>query len=66
MAKPVSKPAAEKPNGILQPQPLNPVHELFYLLGVMRGANVDNAVRVAELANKLLIPATIEPHATND
>jgi hypothetical protein len=60
MAKPANKPTSEKPNGILQPQPTNPTHELFYLLGVMRGAGVDNAVRVAELANQLLIPAAPE------
>jgi hypothetical protein len=31
--------------------------ELFYLLGVLRGSGVDNAVRIAELVNELLIPA---------
>jgi hypothetical protein len=31
--------------------------ELFYLLGVLRGAGVDNSVRIAELVNELLIPA---------
>lgn len=60
MAKPPSKPANDRPNGTLHPQPANPTHELFYLLGVMRGAGVDNAVRVAELANQLLIPAPLD------
>jgi hypothetical protein len=31
--------------------------ELFYLLGVLRGAGVDNSVRIAELANELLMSA---------
>lgn len=44
-------------NGVIAPQSPDPVRELFYMLGVMRGANVDGAIRVAELAN-LLIPTT--------
>lgn len=43
-------------NAALQPQPKDPRHELFYLLGVLRGAGVENAIRVAELVNELLIP----------
>jgi hypothetical protein len=44
-------------NAALQPQPKDPRHELFYLLGVLRGGGVDNAVRIAELVNELLVPA---------
>lgn len=44
-------------NAALHPQPTDPRMELFYLLGVLRGAGVDNSVRIAELVNELLIPA---------
>lgn len=44
-------------NAALHPQPKDPRMELFYLLGVLRGAGVDNSVRIAELANELLTPA---------
>lgn len=48
---------ASTSNGTLQPQPKDPRHELFYLLGVLRGSGVENSVRMAELVNELLIPA---------
>lgn len=44
-------------NAALQPQPKDPRHELFYLLGVLRGAGVENSFRIAELVNELLVPA---------
>jgi hypothetical protein len=49
-----SKPVS---NGVLNPQPQNPVNELFYMLGVLRGANVDGSIRIAELVNQILTPA---------
>jgi|HubBroStandDraft_6_1064221.scaffolds.fasta_scaffold2078180_2 hypothetical protein len=65
MAKPAAKPTnSHQPTGILQPQATDPKLELYYLLGVLRGAGVDNAVRVAELVNQLLAPAT--PAAEGD
>jgi hypothetical protein len=47
-------------NAALHPQPKDPRMELFYLLGVLRGAGVDNSVRIAELVNELLVPAPAE------
>lgn len=35
--------------------------ELFYMLGVLRGSNVDGAIRIAELVNLILAPATDAP-----
>lgn len=44
-------------NGVLNPQPQNPVNELFYMLGVLRGAGVEGSIRIAELVNQILAPA---------
>lgn len=59
MAKQVSKPTNDQPKAtpILHPQPADPRMELFFLLGVLRGAGVDNSIRIAELVNQLLITA---------
>ena len=58
MAKQATPTRDNKPaqNTALMPQPKDPRHELFYLLGVLRGAGVDNSVRIAELVNELLVP----------
>jgi hypothetical protein len=49
-----SKPSTN--NAALHPQAKDPRHELFYLLGVLRGAGVENSIRIAELVNQLLVP----------
>jgi hypothetical protein len=65
LAKPAAKPTnSHQPTGILQPQATDPKLELYYLLGVLRGAGVDNAVRVAELVNQLL--TTTAPEAAGE
>jgi hypothetical protein len=48
-------------SGVLNPQPQDPKHELFYMLGVLRGANVEGSIRIAELVNQILTPAADEP-----
>ena len=49
-------------NGALTPTPNAPLHELFYLIGYMRGAGVEGSVRLAELVNELLAqPSISEP-----
>lgn len=53
-AKADSKPVS---NGVLHPQPQDPKMELFYMLGVLRGANVEGSIRIAELVNQILSPA---------
>lgn len=53
-------------NAALHPQPKDPRMELFYLLGVLRGSGVDNAVRIAELVNELLIPAAAAAESTGE
>jgi hypothetical protein len=53
--KPDSKPVT---NGVLHPQPSDPKMELFYMLGVLRGANVEGSIRIAELVNQILSPAS--------
>ena len=63
MAKTSTPAGAARPsnnNAALQPQPKDPRHELFYLLGVLRGAGTENSVRIAELVNELLVPAAAE------
>jgi hypothetical protein len=47
-------------NGVIAPQSSNPHFELYYMLGILRGANVDGSVRIAELVNQLLSPAAPE------
>jgi hypothetical protein len=49
-----SKPVS---NGVLHPQSSDPKLELFYMLGVLRGANVEGSIRIAELVNQILTPA---------
>lgn len=56
-----ARPSNNNSNAALHPQPKDPRMELFYLLGVLRGSGVENSVRIAELANELLIsPAPAE------
>lgn len=59
MAKATTPQSNSKPatNTALMPQPKDPRHELFYLLGVLRGAGVENSIRIAELVNELLVPS---------
>ena len=58
MAKTATPKNDNKPanSGVLNPQPKDPKMELFYMLGVLRGANVDGAIRIAELVNLILDP----------
>lgn len=49
-----SKPVS---SGVLQPQPADAKLELFYMLGVLRGAGVEGSIRIAELVNQILAPA---------
>lgn len=53
---PPQNPGKTVSNGVLNPQPQNPVNELFYMLGVLRGANVEGSIRIAELVNQILTP----------
>lgn len=63
MAKQAAVKNDNKPinSGVLNPQPQDPKHELFYMLGVLRGANVEGSIRIAELVNQILTPAADEP-----
>ena len=53
-----SKPVS---NGVLHPQPQDPRMELFYMLGVLRGAGVEGSIRIAELVNQILSPTAPAP-----
>lgn len=58
IAKPDNKPVS---NGVLHPQPQDPKMELFYMLGVLRGAGVEGSIRIAELVNQILSPSADAP-----
>ena len=69
MARTSTPPKSEsKPisNGVLHPQPHDPKMELFYMLGVLRGANVEGSIRIAELVNQILTPTVAEPVAGSE
>jgi hypothetical protein len=40
--------------GLLTPRPKDPVNELFYMLGFLRGQGIENAPRITELVNDLV------------